>query len=306
MRGKLRTISVVRRLAGRQHGVFAKRQLLALGIEAWRIERWLSDGRIESVYRSVYAFSRDVLSREGWWMAAVLASGSGAALSHASAGTLWRIRSYRGGPTHVTTSRKLLPLRDVIRHCVPIAPDEMTVHAGIPVTTPGRTLFDIAHALRPHELEQAMREAEYHRLMSGPSLPVLLERYPGKTGATAVRRLLERGWSEAPTRRELESRFTGFIDEYNLPRPERNALIDLKSRRVEVDFLWRSARLAVELDGSAAHGTRRAFEDDRERDRLLQLAGFRVVRVTWHQLEARPVQLARDLRSMQAASLRAA
>lgn len=171
------------------------------------------------------------------------------------------------------------------------------------MTTPGRTLFDIAHQIRRRELDKAMRETEYLRLSGGPSLPELVDRYPGRTGVRAVKRLIGAGWGDAPTRGELELRFDAFIDKCNLPRPERNALIDLGTRRVEIDFLWRSARLAVELDGWAAHGTRFAFEGDRERDRLLQLAGFRVIRVTWRQLHADPAALAHDLR---AASLRAA
>ena len=114
----------------------------------------------------------------------------------------------------------------------------------------------------------------------------------------AVRRLLDAGWSAAPTRSELEADFQVFIDRYDLPRPERNALIDLPTRRVEVDLLWRSARLVVELDGYASHGTKHAFEDDRERDRMLQLAGLRVVRVTWRQLHRDQRALARDLRSL--------
>jgi uncharacterized protein DUF559 len=270
MRGQLRTIAVARELAA---------QL------------------IEAVYRGVYAFSRELLTTRGWWMAAVLASGPCAVLSHRSAAAHWRIRRYSGA-TELTTPRKLKSRHGLLRHCLPISPDEITVHTGIPITTPGRTLLDIAHQIRPQELERAVREAEYLRLDEGPSLATLVERYRGRTGMRAVRRVLAQGWSEAPTRSELEARFATFIDTHNLPRPERNAVIDFGERRVEVDFLWRRSRLAVELDGYAAHGTRRAFEDDRERDRLLQLAGFRVVRITWRQLHIDSLSLAGDLRSL--------
>jgi very-short-patch-repair endonuclease/predicted transcriptional regulator of viral defense system len=298
MRGKGRTISVVREVAERQHGVFARRQLLALGVGSKLIDYWLETRRIDTVYQGVYAFSEALLSRYGRWLAAVLAVGPEAALSHRSAAALWGIRQQASGPVEITTRRKPKQRAEIRLHYLPLEADEVTVHDGIPVTTPGRTLFDIAHALRPHELEQAMREADYLRLTGGPSLPELAERYPGRTGMRAVRRLLDAGWSGAPTRRELEARFNSFIDEYEFRRPERNALIQLTDRRVEVDFLWRSARLVVELDGYAAHGTRHAFEDDRERDRLLQLAGFRVVRVTWRQLHGDPAALARDLRAL--------
>ena len=297
MRGQLRTIAVARELAARQHGVFARRQLLEKGVDSKRIERWLAAELIEAVYRGVYALSRDLLTSQGRWMAAVLASGQCAVLSHRSAAAHWGIRRYAGA-TEVTTPRKLKHERGLLRHCLPISPDEVTVHDGIPITTPGRTLFDIAHQMRPQELDKAVREAEYRRLNEGPSLLTLVERYPRRTGLVAIKRLLGGGWSDSPTREELELRFATFIDKHNLPRPECNALIDLVDRRYEVDFLWRSARLVVELDGYSSHRTRHAFEEDRERDRQLQLAGFRVIRITWRQLHANRWSLARDLQSL--------
>ena len=229
-------------------------------------------------------------------MAAVLAVGADAALSHSSAAALWGIRRARDASTEITTRRRLKRRPGLLLRCLPLGADEVTVRDGIPTTTPGRTLFDLAHRLRAHELEAAMREAEYLRLAGGPTLPELIERYPGKRGIVAVRRLVESGWSEASTRSELESAFVGFVDRYALPRPERNALIDLRDRRIEVDFLWRAARTVVELDGYAAHGTRHAFEHDRDRDRDLQLLGFVVIRVTWRQLRTAPERLASDLR----------
>ena len=136
MRGKPRTISVVRELVERQHGVFAYRQLLAEGVGRKVIERWLLDKRIEAVYRGVYAFSRELLSREGRWMAAVLAAGPEAVLSHGSAAALWEIRRPRPGPVHVTTSRKLGRRPGLFPHCLPLSADETAVHAGHPRNHP--------------------------------------------------------------------------------------------------------------------------------------------------------------------------
>jgi len=289
---------VVRELAERQHGVFDRRQLLDLGLGATVIDHLLRERRIEAVHRGVYAFVRELLSREGRSMAAVLAAGRGAVLSHGSAAALWGIRGPRPGPIHVTTPRKLVRRPGLRPHCLPFADDEVTSHAGIPITTPARTLFDIAHHLRPHDVEKAVRDMEYRRLSGGPSLPELVERYRGRTGIRAIKRLLAKGWSASPTRSELELRFTSFIDANHLPRPERNALVELSGRRIEVDFLWREARVVVELDGYTAHSSRHAFEDDRERDRLLQLAGFQVIRVTWLQLHRGRTALARDLLSL--------
>jgi hypothetical protein len=286
----------MRGLARRQHGVFALDQLRDARVSKRVVDHWLATERIVAVHRAVYSFS-ELLSREGRWMAAVLAAGPGAVLSHASAAALWGIRPDTGPPSHVTLPRKLLRRAGLATHYLPLAADESTSRNGIPVTTPGRTLFDIAHELRRSQLERAVREADYLRLSDGPSLRELVGRYPGRTGIRAVKRLLESGWSDAPTRSELEARFAAFIDEYDLPRPERNALIELPAKRIEVDFVWRAARLVVELDGYAAHRTRDAFEEDRERDRLLQLAGFRVLRVTWRQLHRDRRALVRDLRA---------
>jgi hypothetical protein len=294
---KRRTISVVRELAARQHGVFAREQLAGLGLSLALIDHWLRKQRVEAVERGVYSFARELLAREGNWMAAVLTTGPDALLSHRSAAAHWGFRQHVG-PTEITTTRKLRSRPDLLPHCLPFSADEVTVHNGIPITTPGRTLFDIAHQIPRQALDRALREMEYLRLSGGPSLPDLVERYPGRTGIRAVKRLLAEGWFASPTRSELELRFTSFIDANDLPRPERNALVELNGRRIEVDFLWRKARVVVELDGYASHTTRHSFEDDRERDRLLQLAGFRVVRVTWRQLHGGHIALARDLLSL--------
>ena len=160
----------MRELAERQHGVFTRGQLIARGVGPKVIDRCLADHRIEPVYRGVHAFSRELLSCEGRWMAAVLAAGAGAVLSHQSAATLWGIRRPQAGPIHVTTPRKVARRPGLVLHFLPFREDEVTVHADIPVTTASRTLFDIAHYVRPHELERAMREAEYRRLSEGASL----------------------------------------------------------------------------------------------------------------------------------------
>jgi hypothetical protein len=135
-------------LAERQHGVFAREQLLELGIGAALVDHWLRKRRIEAVERGVYAFSRELLSREGRWMAAVLAAGAGALLSHGSAAALWGVRRPEAGAIHVTCPQKLRRRPGLLPHCLPFSPDEVTVHEGIPITTPSRTLFDMAHRVR--------------------------------------------------------------------------------------------------------------------------------------------------------------
>ena len=166
----------------------------------------------------------------------------------------------------------------------------MTVHDGIPTSTPARTLLDLAAVVPRRALERALDEAEILRL-TGPQ--TLLDRYPRRRGAANLRLLLLTSRSPTPTRTELENRFLTFVDEHRLPRPETNTIVDV----YEIDAVWHEARLLVELDGFATHGTRRAFERDRERDRRLTAAGWRVIRLTWRQL-AGGEALARELRQL--------
>jgi len=184
----------MRELAERQHGVFGRRQLIDLGIGTALVDHCVRDGRIEVVDRGVYGFSRELLTREGRWMGAVLAAGPDAVLSHRSAAAHWGIREH-SGPTEVTTPRKLKRRSGLVPHCLPMASDEVTTHSGIPVTTLGRTLLDIAHSLNPRQLERAMREADYLRLSGGPSFnrlaPALSQTNRGAGGEAAGRDRLD-------------------------------------------------------------------------------------------------------------------
>lgn len=178
-----------------------------------------------------------------------------------------------------------------------LARDEVTSYGGIPVTTPARTLFDLASVLDRHGLEHAFPEAEVLRLLSPVSVPALLERHPGRRGAKALRAVLEdlgdRGADV--TRSELEDRFRALVADAGLPRPRLNSVVEAAGRRYEVDAVWPAAGLVAELDGAAVHQTRRAFEADRRRDRALIAAGWRVVRITWRELLDRPHQVEADL-----------
>jgi very-short-patch-repair endonuclease len=162
-----------------------------------------------------------------------------------------------------------------------------------------RTAFDIAASSTPGELERALNEMEVRGITDELSIPDLLERYPRKRGAARLRALLE---DEAAVRgvphKKLEERFVSLLDGTDLPRPRLNADVAVSGRLVEADCLWAEQRVIVELDGRAAHGTRRAFESDRERDRLLQVDGWRVVRITWRQLRDDAPAVLADLRRL--------
>lgn len=229
-------------------------------------------------------------------MAAVLACGAGAVLSHRSAAALWRVRGTRRGSIEVTTGRKSRPRSGIERHFAVLPADEVRVERGIPVTSLPRTLFDLAAVGSVDEVERALRQSEYLRLHDRLSLPHLLERYPGRRGSRCVRACLARR-AEAPgrTRSWLEERFLPFLDRHRLPRPQLNAWIEAGERSYEVDCLWPGTRTIVELDGFAAHGTRVSFREDRARDRRLRVAGYAVTRIAPEQLEHEPDALADDL-----------
>jgi hypothetical protein len=185
------------------------------------------------------------------------------------------------------------------RHYSHLPVDEVTRVDGIPVTTVPRTILDLSSESPAHVTEIALREAEYLRLRDSLSLPHLLERYPGRRGVCAVRAALAR-CAESPgrTRSRLEERFLPFLDRYHLPRPQLNAWIEVGGERHQVDCLWRQAKAIVELDGWQAHGTRRAFREDRARDRRLRVAGYSVTRIAWTQLDDEPEALAADLKKI--------
>jgi hypothetical protein len=229
-------------------------------------------------------------------MAGVLAGGPRAVLSHRSAAALWGIRQSHGGMVDITipSSRRQRP--SIAWHVTTLSADEITSTAAIPVTTVARTLLDLASVLKGRSLERAMNEAEVQRFTDAPSLPALLDRYPGRRGTAAIRAILAaRELGSTVTRSELEERFLRFLARSGLPQPELNVPIALREGFVEADCVWRRSRVIAELDGRAFHGTAMAFERDRSRDRALSAAGWRVIRITWLQLRGEARDLAEDL-----------
>jgi very-short-patch-repair endonuclease len=283
--------TLIAQLAGAQHGVVARRQLIELGVGRGAIDRRVHRGRLHVVHRGVYAVGHRALTQRGRWMAAVLAAGPGAVLSHHSAAALWGIRPTSRTRIEVTVPRTLHATKHLHPHCAVLPQDERATHDGIPVTTPARTLLDLAGTLGLRQLERAFNEAEVLRLQSPTSVEELVQRHQPR-GTTNLRTLLLNARSS--TRSELEARFLTFIDTHALPKPETNVLIE----GTEVDAAWRAHGLIVELDGYTHHGTRAAFEADRRRDRRLIAAGWTVLRVTWRDLKDRPHEIAAQIRAL--------
>jgi very-short-patch-repair endonuclease len=297
MGGKLRPDewdAAIALLAGRQHGVVARRQLLGLGLGSRSIEHRLECGRLHGVHRGVYAVGHRLLTDDGWRMAAILAAGPGAVASHLDAAAIWGLLRFEGAVKDITIPSRRHRRRGITWHYALLPPDEITTVRDIPVTTVPRTILDLAAVQPREEVERTMHESEVQRLTDKLSLPDLLERYPRRAGTRVVRAIMAE--RRSVPKNVFERTFAAFLRRYRLPRPETNIWLTVGGHTHEIDCLWRAQRLVVELDGRAAHDTARAFEKDRAKDRRLTVAGWRPLRVTWKQLHRGPAQLADDLR----------
>jgi very-short-patch-repair endonuclease len=233
-------------------------------------------------------------------MAAVLASGAEAVLSHWSAAGLWMIRPNSRSVIDVTAPRKSRSWDGIRRHCKALPPDEVTVEGGIPVTTVPRTIFDLAATEPVDVVKNLLRESEFRQHYDHLSLWDLVERYPRRRGVRRVRAALERLREEPVGRKRspLEERFAPFLRQHHLPLPRFNDWILAGGKRFQVDCHWPGTNQIAELDGWEGHGTRSAFHEDRARARRLSAAGYTVTRITWAQLDDEPEAIAADLRAL--------
>lgn len=181
-------------------------------------------------------------------------------------------------------------------HQARLPADECTVVDGIPVTTVPRTIFDLATAGDRRLVERALHEAEVQHLTDRLSIPDLLGRYPGHAGAPMLSELVTLGAEGGSTANDFEAIFAAMLERHRLPRPRFNPDLVVDGRHFRPDCVWREQGVVVELDGHTVHGTRKAFDADRERDRIFVANGWQVVRVTWRQLTTNPAPLVRDLR----------
>jgi Protein of unknown function (DUF559) len=254
------------------------------------IEVRLRSGRLIPIHRGVYAVGHDRLTQEGRWMAAVLACGPGAVLSHSSAARLWVIRIADATRIDVTTPKRTgrAATRGIRLHTTRrLDPDETTIHHAIPTTTPQRTLLDLAEVLTPRQLAAAADAAERHHLHAP------IEPRHGRHGTPslgALKNLSDRALA-SPTRNDLEAAMLDIAIRAGLPPPQINITVE----GYECDFVWAQYRLIVETDGFETHGTRRGFRDDRRRDVELQIAGWRVARFAYEHVLYEPQTVIQQL-----------
>jgi hypothetical protein len=287
----------VAELAARQWGVVSRGQLCGLGVSVAGVGSWVRRGRFHVIHRGVYAVGHTRLGREGRRLAAVLACGEGAALSHTSAASHWGLLDTAASRIDVTAPRSRAGVPGVRLHrSRSLDARDLTTHDGIPITTVARTLLDLAATVQPHRLERALAQAERLQLYDHRAIEALLTRANGHRGRTALAQATtsEPAW----TRSEAEARFLDLVREASFPEPLVNASLTAPDHpRLEVDFHWPTHRLIVELDGWETHRTRAAFEADRRKDAALNAAGHRVLRFTWRAIRYDPPTVKRRLRA---------
>jgi very-short-patch-repair endonuclease len=260
-------------------------QLHEAGFGRGAIHARVRAGRLLRLHRGVYAVGHSQLTSLGWRWAAVLACGGPglAALSHRSAAAVWDLLP---SPAQFDVST-LANARSTakIRVHRGLQPQDITTIDALPLTTVARTLVDLATTLTPHQTERVVHRAEQLRLLDTRSLDEQLARAQGRPTKKLRAAVATLAAAEPDiTRTVLEERFLALVLNAQLPRPEVNAMVGEK----EVDFLWRAEQLIVETDGAATHLTAEAFEEDRRRDAVHSMTGFRTLRFTWRQVVDEP------------------
>jgi very-short-patch-repair endonuclease len=264
-------------IAARQHGVVSAQQLLAAGLSRDTISRRARRGRLHRLHQGVYAVGHDAASWSRRWMAAALACGEVAVISHRSAAALWKLLAPIDGPIDIAIpgsggrqSRQGIRLH----RCVSLLPEHLARRYGIPVTTPARTIADLRQCVSGKELRRAIRQADVLGLPLGPDV------------------------HNDRTRSDLERDFLRLCRRHRLPAPE----VNVRLGPFLVDFLWRDRRLIVETDGYRYHRGRQAFRDDRARGLELRARGFEVLRLSEEQIDEEPERVAEVLRMALASS----
>ncbi len=284
-------------LAGRQHGVIARRQLLALGFNGREIEHRVARKRLHLVLRGVYAVGWPGLTPKRRWMAAVLACGEGALLSHRSAAALWEIATEERSVIDVSLTRRAeLKRRGLrVRGRPSLTSERITTHDGIPITTPLQTLIDLATELAPIKVERAVNEADKRDLIDPETLRGELERYVGEPGVKALRTVLDKRTFRLSDS-DLEVLFRPIAVEAGLPLPLTKQIVN----GFEVDFYFPTLGLIVETDGLRYHRTPSTQTRDARRDRAHVLAGMTPLRFTHYEIKHESTRVRSELRRIAA------
>lgn len=280
-------------LAGRQHGVVARRQLLALGFSKSAIDHRVGRGRLHVVAHGVYAIGWPGLKGKWRWMAAVLACGEDATLSHRSAAALWGIGNERPGMVDISVRRRCELRRPGlrVRGRSSLWTEDIVLRDGIPVTTVVRTLLDLATELGARPLERSVNEADKRDLTDPETLRSALDAYVGEPGVKPLRKLLDKR-TFCLSDSDLEILFRPIAMEAGLPLPLTKEIVN----GWEVDFFFPDLGLVIETDGLRYHRTPSSQTRDARRDRAQVLAGMTPLRFTHHEIRYKSSRVRNELR----------
>ncbi len=272
------------------------RQLRDYGLNGTAVTRRVKKGRLHPLHRGVYAVGHPAVTREGRFMAAVLACGARACLSHFAAAVLWGFMRWEDRLPDVTVvgcERHVEGLR--VHRSRALLPPDVLRHKAIRVTSPARTLLDLAAVLPERTLRRAVRQAQVDRRVSVRQILELVSRSNGHRGAAKLLAVVADG--PTPTRSDLEDIMLDLFDGAGMQRPEINVGLRLDGRTIIPDFLWRDRRLAIEADGAIWHDHKLTRENDADKQAILEAHGYRVVRVAYQQAVTRPGQTLARIRA---------
>jgi Transcriptional regulator, AbiEi antitoxin len=281
---------VIAATAAEQYGYITRTQLLAVGLGPAAIKYRVKIGRLISVYAGTYAVGSVNRTPVARAMAAVLACGERAVLSHGSAATLWGFNKYWDLPFEVIAPTVRSHKGITVHRSRTLARCDMTGQLGVPVTTPERTALDIAPRLTDRRLTRVVNDGRHAGFLHLNDLADVLERNPRHPGTRRLQRFVENP-SDAPTRSPLEDDFLAFAKRYGLPAPVTNTHL----LGYEVDVLYPAERVIVEVDSHRFHSDRDSFERDRNRDADMLAADILTVRITDERIKQKPEREARRL-----------
>jgi Transcriptional regulator, AbiEi antitoxin/Protein of unknown function (DUF559) len=275
--------------------VLSRAQLRELGVERGAVQKAVRAGRLHRVHHGVYALGHAVLRVEGHRLAAVLACGPGAVLSHRSAASHWGLLATDQVGIDVTAPRSRQGAPGIRLHTSrSLDAQDTTNHEGIPITTVARTLLDLAATTRSDQLERALAQAMYLRVYDQRAIDDVIARSDGHRGT----RILAQATKQEPklTRSKWEIRMLGLVRGAGLPEPICNRPLHAPDHgECKPDFHWPAHNLIVETDGWESHRTLAAFRNDRAKDAALTVAGYKVLRFTW---DVRDATILRRLRAL--------
>jgi very-short-patch-repair endonuclease len=265
-----RTDAIIAAVSGRQYGVITTAQLLNAGLNDSAVSKRVKAGRLHPLYRGVYAVGHNRLSQEARWLAAVLAAGPNAALSHTAAARHWQI--WRRKPTQIDVivpGQRRARRGIVVHRCRGLASEDVTTHRGIPITTVPRTLVDLSATLTAHQLANVIHEAAFRNRFSEAAVIAAMKRAAGRPLTNLHAALQAHASGSAGTKSELEDAFLAQLERETQPRV---------NTQIEVDFYWPEENRVVEIDGPG-HDRPRTQQQDAHRDAALKRAGIEVVRI---------------------------